>query len=113
MPVNRCLKCKRGYAGYLNGEKTIHELRPDEISTEIEKYTAKEDRIRLYIENLDNGAIVPLVYRDGDECPECKHGWREFQDHRKDLEQLTKVEAIAALAANTRWLDGLKSNQSV
>ncbi len=113
MPVNRCPQCKRGYAGYLDGEKTIHDLSRDEISTEIEKYTAKEERIRRYMKNLDNGVIVPLVFPDAEKCPGCSHGWREFQDHRKDLEQLTKEQVIAALGANTHWLNELRSRQSV
>jgi hypothetical protein len=106
--VNRCPKCKRGYPGYFDGEKTIHDLLPGEIITEIEKYKAKEERIRYYLKNLDQG-IKPLDFSVGARCPECNHGWREFQEHRKDLEQLTKEEAISAPGANTHYLNDLIS----
>ena len=108
MSVDRCPKCKRGRAGYLGSERSLSDLRPDEIRTEIDVYVAKEDRIREYINDLNKG-VAPKHFDDGRQCPECHQGWREFDRHRKDLEQLTMEQAIAALGANTLWLNALRS----
>jgi DNA repair exonuclease SbcCD ATPase subunit len=83
-------------------------LTPDEIRTEIHKYEAKEARIREYMEGLRNGTVDRRIYSDGPACPGCGQGWREFDSHRKDLEQLTMAEAKGALGANTRYLNKLR-----
>ena len=106
MPVTRCPNCRRGRAGYLDREKTLLELDLDEIRTEISKYQAKEARIRAHIAGLRT--VAPQNYPDGAACPGCTHGWREFQNHRKDLEQLTMREAPPALGANTAYLNRLR-----
>ena len=106
MPVTRCPNCRRGLAGYLDGEKTLSDLDLDEIRTEIPKYRATEARIRAHIAGLQT--VAPQNYPDGTACPGCGHGWREFQSHRKDLEQLTMREARSALGANTRYLNKLR-----
>jgi len=105
MPVERCRECCRGLAGYLDSEKELSDLTAEEVASEIQKYEAKERRIRGRLEYLKiNG---PQEYSDGASCPACGNGWREFQEHRKDLEQLSLFEARSALAANTRYLDAL------
>jgi len=108
MPVRRCPDCRRGFAGYLDSEKTLRDLTLSEIRTEIPKYEAKEARIRDYVAGLLDRTVNPLGYPDGVACPRCGQGWREFQNHRKDLEQLTIGEAQAALSANGRWLNKLR-----
>jgi hypothetical protein len=107
MPVTRCPNCHRGLAGYLDGEKEISDLTVDEVRTEIRKYEAKDRRIRAYIADL--GTDAPHDYPNGGACPGCQQGWREFQDHGKDLEQLTLEEARSALGANTRYLNALQN----
>lgn len=110
MPVTRCPNCRRGLAGYLDGEKKVSDLNLDEVRTEIPKYQAKEARIRARMADLRTGA--PQNYPDGAACPGCGHGWREFQHHRKDLEQLTRQEARSALGANTGYLNKLRGRVS-
>ena len=82
------------------------ELSPNEIQIEILKYEAKEARIRAYMDSLE--ATEPQNFPEGAPCPGCTHGWREFQNHRKDLEQLTKEQAKSALGANTNYLNRLR-----
>lgn len=108
MPVRRCPSCRRGIAGYLDGEKDLVDLTFEEIRTEILKYEAKEARIRHYIAGLQAGSVDQQIYPDGTACRDCGNGWREFENHRKDLEQLTMVQARAALGANSRWLEALR-----
>lgn len=113
MPVTRCPSCRRGLAGYLDSEKELCDLTLDEIRTEIPKYAAKEARIRDYIENLLAGTATPQIYPEGRTCPGCGNGWREFESHRKDLEQLTMAQARAALAVNSRWLNELICQEGI
>jgi DNA repair exonuclease SbcCD ATPase subunit len=112
MPVQRCPTCKRGLAGYLDSEKECSDLKLDEVRTEIAKYEAKEARIRQYMADLQAGTVTPGIYPDGKMCPDCGHGWREFQQHQKDLEQLTPQQAQAALAANSHWLVELRNQEA-
>src|SRR3954462_1727476 len=109
MPVSRCPLCHRGRAGYMDGEKNLHDLTDAEVVTEIRKLEAKEIRLRNYIENLRLTNLEPQMFPEGVACPSprCQQGWREFQDHRKDLEQLTATAAIAALGANSNYLIAL------
>lgn len=102
MPVTRCPTCHRGHAGYLDSEKELSDLTLDEVRTEKAKYDAKLARIRQYISDLRAGAVTPATYPSGSPCPGCGHGWREFQQHRKDLEQLTIEEAEATNRATSR-----------
>jgi hypothetical protein len=111
MPVTRCPTCRRGLAGYLDGEKELSEMDPDEIRTEIAKYEAKEARIRAYMASLR--IVAPQDYPDGRACPGCTHGWREFQNHRKDLEQLSVEEARSALGANAVYLNKLRGQYEI
>jgi len=111
MPVTRCPNCRRGLAGYLDGEKELSDLTLDEIRTEITKYEPKEARIRHYMADLGAGTVTPQAYPDGTACPGCGHGWREFDNRRKDLEQLTMDQARAALGANSRWLNELRRQE--
>jgi hypothetical protein len=113
MPVTRCQVCWRGFAGYLDGEKKLTELDRDEILTEILKYEAKETWIREYIDRLRDGMVAPQIYPDGMPCPGCEHGRREFQRHRKDLEQLRLSEARSALNANTKNLNRLRRQREI
>lgn len=106
MPVHRCPECHRGLAGYLDSEKVLREMPLEEVRTEIPKYEAKGRRIEAHREALRTGT-PPQDFQDGVACPGCHQGWREFQNHRKDLEQLTMSQATAALAVNTRYLDEL------
>jgi len=110
MPLTRCPNCgRRGLAGYLDSEKTLAELNPAEIRTEMFKYEAKGTRIRDYMARLQAGIVARQTYPDGEACAGCGHGWREFDSHRKDLEQLTLEAAKAALAVNSRWLNELSN----
>jgi hypothetical protein len=104
-----CPTCKRRSSGYLDSNKTLPEMTGKEIREEIPKYEAKLDRIGLYIEDLKKGSVTPQKFPDGKPCPKCGQGWREFQDHKKDLEQLTEEEAEATRRATTRDLDRLKN----
>ena len=113
MPVTRCPNCRRGLAGYLDCEKELSDLTLDEIRTEIPKYEAKEVRVRNYMADLQDGTVAPQVYPDGAACAGCGHGWREFDNHRKDLEQLTMDKARAALGANSRWLNKLRVQHDI
>ena len=113
MPVTRCPNCRRGLAGYLDREKTLSDLTLDEIRTEIPKYEAKEARIRDYMAGLQGRTVARQIYPDGAACPGCGHGWREFDNHRKDLEQLTMAKARAALGANSLWLNKLRSQHGI
>ena len=101
MPVPRCPVCKRGSAGYLDSEKKIDELSLEEVKTEKDKYEAKLARIRQYITDLKAGTVTPVVL-PGRVCQGCGHGWREFQKHQKDLEELTLDEAEATHRATAR-----------
>lgn len=111
MPVTRCPNCRRGLAGYLDGQKELSDLNLDEMRTEISKYEAKEARIRAYMASLRT--VAPQDYPDGTACPGCAQGWREFQNHRKDLEQLTMAEARSALGANTIYLNKLRGQYEI
>jgi predicted RNA-binding Zn-ribbon protein involved in translation (DUF1610 family) len=71
MPVNRCQTCRRGSAGYLDGEKTLLDLILSEIRTEIAKYEAKETRIRDYMAGLQDGTTNRAMYPAGAACPRC------------------------------------------
>jgi hypothetical protein len=113
MPVSRCSRCRRGHAGYLDGEKTLSDLALEEIHTEILKYEANEDRIRDYMANISAGFVTPETYPDARACPECGQGWREFDNHRRDLEQLSEDQARAALGANNRWLVALRQQEAI
>ena len=116
MPVTRCPNCGRGHAGYLDREKELSDLTLDEIRTEIAKYEAKGARIRDYMAGLQDRTVAQQarqVYPDGVACPDCGHGWREFDNHRKDLEQLTMDKARAALGANSRWLNRLRGQHGI
>jgi hypothetical protein len=112
MPVTRCATCKRGDAGYLDSEKEVHELSLAEIRTERAKYQAKLARIRQYIKDVKAGTVTPATFRAGRACPDCAHGWREFQQHRKDLEQLTIEEAEATNRATSRDLKKLLARET-
>jgi hypothetical protein len=109
MPVTRCLTCGRGDAGYLDSEKELDDLTDDEVSTELVKYQAKEQRIRAYMGQLTAGTATPLEMLDGVACAGCGQGWREFSNHRRDLEQLTMEEARAALGNTVRWIRALQT----
>jgi hypothetical protein len=112
MPVSRCPLCHRGLAGYLYGEKDLSDLTPIEVVTEIARLQAKEARIREYMEDVRLGIREPQMYPDGTVCNGCQLGWREFQERRKDLEQLRLDEARSALASNTRWLKALRERRT-
>ena len=109
MPVARCPTCCRGLAGYFDSEKELSDLEANEIRTEISRYEARDARIRAYIADVKAGIVAPQIYPDGVACPGCQQGWREFQDHRKDLEQVTMGQAKSALGANSRWLNELRA----
>lgn len=113
MSVTRCPTCGRGNAGYLDSEKTISNLTASETETEIMKYTAKQQRIREYADALRDGAVTSEQSPPSRACPGCGQGWREFQNHRKDLEQLDAAEARSAIAATTRDLNALIDRQRV
>jgi len=102
MPVTRCSVCHRGNAGYLDSEKTIDDLTLAEVQTEKAKYEAKLQRLRDYIAGVRGGTVTPLAFPACVPCPGCGHGRREFQQHCKDLEQLTQEEAEASLMATSR-----------
>ncbi len=92
----------------MDGEKDLHDLTGAELITEIRKLEAKELRIRNYLEDLRLANLEPQIFPQAVPCPTCEQGWREFDKHRKDLEQLTATEARAALAINSRWLNALR-----
>ena len=112
MPVTRCTTCGRGLAGYFDSERQLFDTTLDEVQIEILKYQAKVARIREYISELRAGA-TPEPCGAGKVCPGCGQGWREFDSHSKNLEQLFLTEAIAALGANTRWLNQLINRRSI
>ncbi|MCE9567435.1 MAG: hypothetical protein K8U57_35995 [Planctomycetes bacterium] len=111
MPVNRCDTCKRGDAGYLDSEKSVHDLDLAEVETEKAKYQAKIARIKAHLAALKAGANHDTSPASK-ACPDCGHGWREFQKHRKDLEQLDEAEAGATLAATTRDYNALLARET-
>jgi DNA repair exonuclease SbcCD ATPase subunit len=102
MPVTRCSVCHRGNAGYLDSEKTIDDLTLPEVQSEKAKYEAKLQRLRDYVAGIRDGTVTPQAFPPGVPCPGCGQGHREFQQHRKDLEQLTLEEAEASYMATSR-----------
>ena len=74
----------------------------DAVGREKAKYEAKLQRLRDYIAGVRGGTVTPLAFPACVSCPGCGHGRREFQQHCKDLEQLTQEEAEASLMATSR-----------
>lgn len=95
--IPRCTKCKRAFAPHFGGEKNSADLTFAEVVIEKGLAKAKIERLLQHVDSLAN--MTAAFYPTGAVCNVCGHGWREFENHTKDLRQLDINEARVALTA--------------
>lgn len=98
-----CPTCGRYAGGYDVGPeqdrrscKAGDQLAPCEVRAQVAIYRYRIGRLREYLDRPDR---LPTAETPPDApCPDCGHGRREFESHTRDLTQLTREQARAALA---------------